>query len=45
VRQLVIPSLAGFGRAGSNAVPPNAVLVAEVKLIGAADDDSARVTR
>lgn len=36
VRQLVIPSIAGFGPAGRNSVPPNAVLVAEVRLIGAA---------
>jgi FKBP-type peptidyl-prolyl cis-trans isomerase FkpA len=45
VRQLVIPSVAGFGRAGRNVVPPNAVLVAEVRLIGAAYDDPVRVSR
>jgi FKBP-type peptidyl-prolyl cis-trans isomerase FkpA len=36
VRQLVIPSIAGFGPAGRNSVPPNAVLIAEVALVGAA---------
>ena len=45
VRQLVIPSAAGWGRTGRNAVPPNAVLVAEVKLLMAAYDDSVRVVR
>ena len=44
VRQLVIPSIAGFGPAGRNSVPPNAVLVAEVALIGAALG-AERVTR
>jgi hypothetical protein len=44
VRQLVIPSIAGFGPAGRNSVPPNAVLVAEVALIGAAYGAD-RVTR
>ena len=45
VRQLVIPSAAGWGRTGRNAVPPNAVLVAEVKLLMAAYDDSVSVIR
>jgi FKBP-type peptidyl-prolyl cis-trans isomerase FkpA len=36
VRQLVIPSVAAFGPAGRNGVPPKAVLVAEVALIGVA---------
>ena len=36
VRQLVIPPIAGFGSSGRNSVPPNAVLVTEVSLIGAA---------
>jgi FKBP-type peptidyl-prolyl cis-trans isomerase 2 len=38
VRQLVIPSSAGFGPTGRMSVPPNAVLVAEVKLLMAAYD-------
>ena len=38
VRQLVIPSSAGFGATGRMTVPPNAVLVAEVKLLMAAYD-------
>ena len=40
LRQLVIPSLAGWGHAGRKNVPSNAVLVAEVSLIGAADDSA-----
>ena len=36
VRQLVIPSSAGFGHTGRLNVPPNTVLVAEAKLLGAA---------
>jgi FKBP-type peptidyl-prolyl cis-trans isomerase FkpA len=38
VRQLVIPSSAGFGHEGRLNVPPNAVLVAEAKLVSAAYD-------
>ena len=38
VRQLVIPSSAGFGREGRLNVPPDAVLVAEARLLSAAYD-------
>jgi len=38
VRQLVIPSIAAWGDTGRGNVPPNGVLVAEVTLIGSADD-------
>ena len=38
VRQLVIPSSAGFGHEGRLNVPPDAVLVAEVKLLGGGYD-------
>lgn len=44
VRQLVIPSLAAFGSSGRDAIPPNAVIVAEVALVGVAYD-AARVSR
>src|SRR5690242_21848275 len=38
VRQLVIPSTAGFGHEGRLNVPPDAVLVAEARLLSAAFD-------
>lgn len=44
VRQLIIPSIAGWGPAGHGNIPPNAVVVAEVALIQV-PNDSARVIR
>jgi len=44
VRQLVIPSTAAFGPSGRDAIPPNAVIVAEVALVGFAVD-STRLAR
>ena len=44
VRQLVIPATAGFGREGRLNVPPNAVLVAEAKLLSAAYDPTRPAT-
>lgn len=44
VRQLVIPSSAGFGHEGRLNVPPNAVLLAEAKLLSAAYDPTRPAT-